>query len=100
MSKYRTRQEKLELVNAFKESRESKVSFCKRNNLSVTSLNNWLRKEILPLKEITFMKVPQVAEPVLSQRKIELHIGDITLVLPPGTEPVYLGEVIKVLSHV
>ncbi len=102
MAKHRTQEEKEELIQLFKSSGLSKQDFCTTRKVSSTSLRSWMKQE--SKKPITFVQLtdPQDKHTIASTPDSSIHLEwkGIRLTFPLDTNVAYLGEVIKVITHV
>ena len=102
MKKHRTQKEKDELIQMYKASGVSRVSFCKENHIAPTSLRNWMKSEAV--KPIKFMQVAESPTTKIELNapadNIKIEFGGIAVSFSKDTAASYIGEVIKVIAYV
>ncbi len=105
----RSPEEKIKLINLYQQSGLSQTEFCKKNNLALTSYNNWLLKKKTISKSIKqklnfvplsvddeFQENPKIKTQVLEKITLKTLSG-ISVELPISISTSWLSSLLKEL---
>ncbi len=102
MSKKRTGDKWNEILKEWKESGESQISFCIRNNIPLSTFGYHLKKEKGKIKDSGFVKVPiKIGGPgTVNKQTVKIETGYCTIFIEGQSIKETLPSVLKILREV
>ena len=90
-------------VEAYRTSGMTRKAYCRQHRLNIYRLDYWRKKlnrasEVKPsIKENDFIQV-QVEKDIHPGSCIKLHIGEVSVEVPDGVDPMHLKNVLQALG--
>lgn len=104
MKTRKTNEEKSKLITDYKDSGLSMTKWCKANNISASTLSNWLRDKehsnAESKKKIKFIEMPFIPEPVPEiSSVITVEYKSFKIVVPTNADCKSLENILKVVTQ-
>jgi transposase-like protein len=99
MKKHRTREERAELVRAWRASGQSAAAFCRSRGVTESSLYRWVAEARGEAKGMTPLSFVRVAVKAAKSPHVVVEVGGAKIGVSGGFDPALLRAVVKALGE-